>query len=210
MPICSVCSIDKEQSLFSRDKKSKTGYSYRCRECRSSYGKQYQKQYSSKLKEIAHQYYLENRERIIEKTVTWRTENPEKAKKHLVTYYENNKEECYIRNSTWKKANSHKVCAQTQKRNSSKMNRTPSWTTDVDLFILEEAYHLAKLRTSSTGIEWQVDHIFPLQGKLVSGLHISNNVQVVPAVWNQKKNNSFDPMYPDKQFYFGVQDGFFD
>lgn len=59
-------------------------------------------------------------------------------------------------------------------------------------WIIKEIYDLALLRTKLTGISWVVDHIVPLNGKTVCGLHVENNLQVVPANWNNKKGNKFD------------------
>lgn len=86
----------------------------------------------------------------------------------------------------------HQYAAKTAKRRAAKLLRTPKWLTADDLFIIEEAYHLAKLRTEVIGISWHVDHILPLQGKKVSGLHVPNNIQVIPAKQNLQKSNKCD------------------
>lgn len=52
-----------------------------------------------------------------------------------------------------------------------------------------EAASLANDRSLQTGIDWHVDHMIPLQAKKVSGLHVWNNLQVIPAFMNLKKNN---------------------
>lgn len=45
----------------------------------------------------------------------------------------------------------------------------------------------------ATGFEWQVDHIEPINGRDVSGLHVIDNVRVIPASLNYaKKNNQVD------------------
>ena len=81
--------------------------------------------------------------------------------------------------------------AVTAKRRAKKLQATPIWFDELDDFILQEAYSLAKLREGVTGIKWHVDHIIPLQGKNVCGLHCWNNVQVIPALVNLSKGNSF-------------------
>ena len=77
------------------------------------------------------------------------------------------------------------------KRRAIKLKRTPSWLTEDDLWMMQEAYSLAKEREQYTGIKWHVDHVIPLQGKLVSGLHVPNNLQVITAYDNLSKSNKY-------------------
>lgn len=93
----------------------------------------------------------------------------------------------------YKAANPAKTNASTVKRRTAKMHRTPAWLTADDLWLIEQAYELAALRTKMFGFSWHVDHVLPLQGRNVSGLHVPTNLQVIPWVDNVRKANRYLP-----------------
>lgn len=88
----------------------------------------------------------------------------------------------------WARKNPDKACANTMKRKAAKRNRTPGWAS---LTKIAEFYALANELTKTTGIKHVVDHIIPLQGTHVSGLHVENNLQVITALANASKGNKF-------------------
>lgn len=92
----------------------------------------------------------------------------------------------------WRKKNKGRVNSWTAKRYAAKLQRTPKWLTEDDLWIIEEAYVLAQLRQEVTGIQWSVDHIIPMQGDTVSGFHSPNNIRVIPQLLNSQKSNRWD------------------
>lgn len=74
-----------------------------------------------------------------------------------------------------------------------KLRATPSW---VSIDVMREIYEQCPKG-------FQVDHIVPLQGKQVCGLHVPANLQYLPMADNASKNNRFTPVVlpanvPDK------------
>jgi 5-methylcytosine-specific restriction endonuclease McrA len=65
---------------------------------------------------------------------------------------------------------------------------TPIW---VNLDKIKELYLLAAKLTSETGVIHEVDHIVPITHKLVCGLHVAENLQVLTRDDNRKKYNTF-------------------
>jgi 5-methylcytosine-specific restriction endonuclease McrA len=96
-----------------------------------------------------------------------------------------------IQKQEYRKRNTAKLTAKVRKYQASKIHRTPVWLTKDDFWMIEEAYELAALRTRITGIAWHVDHVIPLQGEMVSGLHTPYNLQVIVGKINQSKSNYF-------------------
>jgi hypothetical protein len=66
--------------------------------------------------------------------------------------------------------------------------RTPAWA---DVSAIKEIYADAQKLTKKTGTPYEVDHIIPLHGRYVSGLHVETNLQVITAAKNRKKSNQF-------------------
>ena len=139
--------------------------------------KEYQCKYYQEKAEYLRKYRQENKERIKEYQRKWRQENAEKKKES---------------NRKWYQENLEKVNAKTAKRRAYKLQRTPHWLTEDEHWLMREAYSLAKLRDKVTGFKWHVDHIIPLQGETVSGLHIPENLQVIPGLENHSKKNNWN------------------
>ena len=152
-----------------------------------------------------HTYYKLNRDLILVKAKTYRIENlvrirkqqrvrnranPEPARIRSRKHYIANRLDKLAYQKHYKKHNREKVLALHAKYRSVKRERVPKW-----FFLEKEAIRdlygeASKLR--DIGIDVHVDHIIPLQGRLVSGLHTLANLQILDATENIKKSNSFE------------------
>jgi hypothetical protein len=95
----------------------------------------------------------------------------------------------------WNKDNKDKKLVLTRKRQIGKINRTPRWLSDFDKLKIKCIYSIAAMLTRENKEPWHVDHIIPLQGKNVSGLHVPSNLQFIRGKENSKKFNKFEVSY---------------
>jgi hypothetical protein len=109
------------------------------------------------------------------KKAGWMQENRERAVEYSRNYQVNNP---------------GKIAATVAARKAEKLKRTPLW---VDEEAIEKIYVEARKRSRETGVPHEVDHVIPLQGDLVSGLHVQGNLQIITAKLNQHKHNFFTP-----------------
>lgn len=148
-----------------------------CKEKKSRWDANYRERHRDKIRQKNKNYYEENREAIALKSKLRYLNNSEEVKRKVIAY---------------KKNNADKVNALSMKRYAGKMNARPKWLTSDELWMIEQAYVLAKLREEVVGGKWDVDHIVPLRGNRVCGLHVPWNLAVVPASINRSKGNKFN------------------
>lgn len=80
-------------------------------------------------------------------------------------------------------------------------NQTPPWATRHGIRAIYQEAHDRRLRGESV----EVDHIIPLKGDLVSGLHCEANLRVIDAKVNQFKGNRRYPGAPQMELFGGLQ-----
>ena len=146
--------------MFHKHKGMKSGYLNKCKQC------------------------------VVECVADWRKNNPDSRKKehekNRIKLGKKTREEYFkerAKNAKGKKLISleHSYKRRTQKER--------HCFTELDSFVFKEAIKLKELRKQTTGFDWHIDHIVPLNYKNACGLHNAFNLQVVPATWNLKKSN---------------------
>lgn len=96
-----------------------------------------------------------------------------------------------VKNATWATNNPDKVYAKSLTRDRQHAICYAKWDRELTELVTHEASNLLKLRKEVTGINWHTDHIVPKRGKTVCGLHVWNNLQVIPASVNISKGNKW-------------------
>ena len=101
----------------------------------------------------------------------------------------NNRDKANANTTKWRKANLDKDCAKVARRAAAKLQRMLAWGKNHLKKDIQIWYHRAQLATIFMEEPYQVDHIVPLRGKEVSGLHVPWNLQLLTKEENLKKGN---------------------
>lgn len=183
--VCAKCKVSLPVASFCR-RTLKTGnvsYRPRCKECEKEGNKA-----------------PERRKQLAAVQRRWRAKSPDKAKVIKRRYYATDKGKASKRREdeafrvsggrakVEAKRLSHPLteARRVAKLKNQAQRRAGKVEDELSIFVLKEAYRLAKDRKKTTGVDWEVDHIKPVA---LGGTNHYMNIQVVPMLWNRQKSH---------------------
>ena len=177
----------------------------RCPECHAASCKQWQDQnrerYLKRNRENSRRWREQNPQQNQNNVQRWHEKNPERVNEYKRRWREKNREQVRETNRRWRKQNSerqreltrrwgqqnsHKIRANTNRRRANKKQATPSWA---DHAAINSVYAEVVKLEKETKIKYHVDHIYPLQSDYMCGLHVAENLQILPGPENLSKGN---------------------
>lgn len=166
-----TCDSKKLQALsnFVKDSRYADGYQNRCKSC--------QKKYDAKRFEL-------NRLDVLQKSKSYYDSNLESARLKRAQWRNDHKEYAVEYGKLYRQLNPGKHLEKTRRYQAAKMQAVPSWLTPIQIEQMQVMY-------DSCPEGYEVDHIIPLQGKDVKGLHVPWNLQHLPKSENRKKSNKY-------------------
>jgi hypothetical protein len=172
MKLCKKCQTNKQLICFYKDDGNRDGLRNVCKQCKAA---EYDGDKARRI-ELNNSNYYKCRTRILLRRKNNYMQHAEKYKK---------------RTSCYRELNASKYNNYSSKRRAAKLNAMPHWLTAEHLEEIEEFYLLAKELAwlNQDGQPFHVDHIIPLQGVEICGLHVPWNLQLLPASHNLKKGN---------------------
>lgn len=201
MKTCTSCGISKADTEYYANKG-------RCKECISLAAKAKYLANPDDKKRRARARYYEKRETVLQAVKGYAALNAEKVREYQKAWGIANKDRKSMVDRAWRLKNKDKKAdygrvygpkwrdqnralynARAAKRRAEKVTATPPWA---DKFAIECVYKLAAAYRTC-GLDVHVDHIIPLKGEDVSGLHVETNLCILYASENISKSNKLIP-----------------
>ena len=191
---CSLCKQCLPINVFGKHSGHKDGLASSCKHClRIKDKEKYQKHREKILKQFAIRY-KENVEENRKQRRAHYNRNKQPYLERSRRQREQNKELIAAYKRQWSQKNRHKKNAAEGKRRAIQLSACPSWLTQDDVALIDSTYAVARWLTLTCFQKYHVDHIVPLQGSSVCGLHVPWNLQVLSATENMSKGNKLETL----------------
>lgn len=173
--VCTKCKVEKNMSEFSVDRQKLSGLSSKCKTCNKKIcSEQYQTKTEGLVKRSICRGGLSQNDRAAYAKL-YRKENPEKVAVYQKKHRQDPK-------------NIPKLRVRGMLRYTKQKQQTPFVLSPAHKAEMEGMYLFCQMFKG-----FQVDHIVPICGKQVSGLHVPWNLQILTAEENRAKGNIFNP-----------------
>lgn len=188
--ICYTCKVEKNRASYNIDRKAKDGLRASCKACLKDKNNKWRDENRDRVHEKAnseyrkawHNEYRRNRKDIRAKEARdYRAKKGDEYREARRKYYQENRGRLLEYRKQYIKKNPWFNRAASAKNRALILQRTPAWA---DLEEIKRIY-----RECPEGMV--VDHIVPLRGKTVSGLHVHTNLQYLTREENGKKGNKY-------------------
>lgn len=154
---------------FVKDSRYADGHQNRCKTCQKKYDEA---------------RFQKNRAKILQQSKSYYESNLEKARNKRAAWRENHKAYMSEYGKLYRQLNPGKELAKTRRYHLAKINAAPKWLTKEQIQEMQRIYE-------NCPKGYEVDHIVPIQGKNVKGLHVPWNLQCLSKEDNRKKSNKY-------------------
>ena len=176
MKTCIKCKASKDLDQFYKSPRNKSGLEGKCKACKNLYRKN---------------YYQENKDRERSRNEAWKAANPERYKEISREIYQAKKDWYNDYSKQHYYTNKGMYRAKDAKYRATKLQATPPWLTEKQLHDITVIYTACAKVSERTGKPHHVDHVVPLQGENICGLHVPWNLAIIPAKMNLSKSNTY-------------------
>lgn len=159
--------------------------SCQCVECIGKYARDWAKAHPENIAEIGRRQRKKNPEKYRQWKAASQKRNRAAANARNKKWEDANRDKVNARIAAWQKANPEKNLERTRRRQAAKLQRIPAWADREAIGMIYRVAQLAKVTWPE--VEIHVDHILPLRGKTVSGLHFHRNLQILTGKDNRTK-----------------------
>lgn len=189
---CTKCNITKDADCFTKRKKAKDGLHPMCKVCKNAFQRKSYADNPHAILASNKKYRDNNKETINEKRrVKYNTDSDYRStvNKNNTKNYIKNRSDRLAKMREYRIKNKSKILSDVNMRKKKVKRATPPWLSPLQKQQIVDIYSHARDCFVCTGETYDVDHIIPIAGKTVCGLHVPWNLQVLPSDMNRKKWN---------------------
>lgn len=162
---------------------------WQCVECIGLQAREWALAHPAKIAEIGRKQRQKKPEKYREWKSASQKRNRAAANSRNRKYAASHQEQVNAKTAAWQKANPDKELIKVRRRQAAKLQRVPGWVDHNAIALIYRVAQIAKVTWPE--VEIHVDHVVPLRGRSVSGLHVHNNLQILTAQQNRSKSIHF-------------------